>query len=152
MDTYCKVFATILGSTVWNEPHETVRLWITLLVLKDQNGLVEASIPGLASYARISIPECEEALARFMGPDKYSRTKLHEGRRLEEVDGGWRVLNHEKYRQKMSIEHRKEQTREASRRYRAKKRKKDPVDGPPRPCRDQGPRVDRNGEVINRFE
>jgi len=33
-------------------------------------------------------------------PDPYSRTKQDEGRRIKEVEGGWLVLNHKKYREK----------------------------------------------------
>lgn len=123
MDTYCKVFASIIGSTIWNEPHETVRLWITLLVLKDQHGIVEASIPGLANYARISLEQCEKALEAFQQPDKYSRTKEHEGRRIEAIDGGWRILNHLKYRERTSVAERREQMKKASARYRERKKR-----------------------------
>lgn len=69
-----------------------------MLAMADQHGRVWASIPGLANMARVTIEKCEEALATLSGPDKYSRTKEHDGRRVEEIDGGWRLLNHGKYR------------------------------------------------------
>ena len=69
-----------------------------MLAMADRKGRVWASIPGLANRARVSIKEAESAIKKFLSPDKYSRTKDFEGRRIEEIDGGWKLLNHEKYR------------------------------------------------------
>ena len=38
---------------------------------------------------------CIAAIDQLQAPDKWSRTKDHEGRRIVEVDGGWRVLNYQ---------------------------------------------------------
>jgi hypothetical protein len=62
-----------------------------------------------------------DALKRLSSPDPYSRTKDHEGRRIEEVEGGWRILNYLKYRNLKSHEERRLQVREAVARYREKK-------------------------------
>lgn len=96
--TFTKLFSSITASTIWAARDQTRIVWITMLAMADQHGRVWASIPGLANIARVSIPDTEVALAELMGPDKYSRTKENEGRRLEEIDGGWRLLNHAKYR------------------------------------------------------
>lgn len=69
-----------------------------MLAMSDQHGRVWASVPGLANIARVSIEACEIALEELQAPDKYSRTTVHEGRRIEPIDGGWRLLNHAKYR------------------------------------------------------
>jgi hypothetical protein len=69
-----------------------------MLAMADHAGRIWASIPGLANRARVSIERCEEALGTLMSPDKYSRTKDHDGRRISEIDGGWRLLNHAKYK------------------------------------------------------
>ena len=55
-------------------------------------------MPGLAAAARVTLAECQEALASFLAPDPYSRSKEHDGRRIEEVDRGWRLLNYERFR------------------------------------------------------
>jgi len=68
-----------------------------MLSQADKNGVVYASIPGLARIANLSIEEVEEGLRCFQSPDIYSRTPDNEGRRIEAVDGGWRLLNHAKY-------------------------------------------------------
>jgi len=68
------------------------------MALANKHGEVMASVPGLADMARITIQECEVGLLAFLSPDKYSRTKTFEGRRIAEIDGGWSLLNHAKYR------------------------------------------------------
>lgn len=96
--TFTKLFSSITASTIWAEPDHTRLVWITMLAMADQHGRVWASIPGLANMARVTLEKCEDALRALQSPDKYSRTKEHEGRRIEEIDGGWRLLNHAKYR------------------------------------------------------
>lgn len=96
--TFNKLFQSITASTIWAARDQTRIVWITMLAMADQHGRVWASVPGLANIARVPIDACEQALAELMAPDKYSRTKDHEGRRIEEIDGGWRLLNHAKYR------------------------------------------------------
>lgn len=105
---YTKLFASIVTSTVWLEADHVRLLWITMLALSDKNGVVEGSVPGMAKMAGIEVEECREALARLMAPDKDSRTQDHEGRRIDPVDGGWQLLNHSKYRAKLSAEERRE--------------------------------------------
>jgi hypothetical protein len=53
------------------------------------------------------------AITTFLSPDPDSRTPEHEGRRIEVIDGGWRLLNHEKYRAIRD----EESTLESKRRY-----------------------------------
>lgn len=97
--TFTKLFSSITESTVWCEPHSTVRVWIAMLAKADHAGRVFAAIPGLAHLSRVTTEECETAIETFLSPDKYSRTPDFEGRRIERIDGGWRLLNHAKYRQ-----------------------------------------------------
>lgn len=121
MTGFTKLFGSLVFSTVWREEKHVKIVWITMLALADYNGRVMASIPGLADAARVSLDECLEALDRLKAPDPYSRTKEHEGRRIEEIDGGWKLLNYLKYRELRSAEERRLQTREAVARHRARK-------------------------------
>ena len=82
-----------------------------MLAMADKNGVVEASIPGLADMARITVDECNASLIKLSSPDQYSRTPEFEGRRIEAVDGGFRLLNHAKYRAKMGADERREYLR-----------------------------------------
>lgn len=115
---YTKLDAGIIFSTVWREPHTTVRVWIALLALKDRRGEVRAAMPGLADAARVTIPECEAALTTFRAPDPYSRTQDYDGRRIEDIEGGWFVLNHEKYRGLEDTDDRRRKAAIRAKRYR----------------------------------
>lgn len=100
MAGYTPLFDSLVLSTIWREDDKTRILWITMLAIKNHKGEIEASIPGLADIARLSVEDCEASLAKLMAPDKYSRSKEFEGRRVVSIPGGFRVLNHEKYRTK----------------------------------------------------
>ena len=117
---YTKLFGSIIGSTVWREPDHVRLVWITMLALKDRDQVVEASLPGLADFARVPLERCVEALEVLKAPDPYSRSKEFDGRRIEEIDGGWRILNGEKYREKMNADERREKNRIYQRRWRQK--------------------------------
>lgn len=98
---FTKLHATILDSSVWQEPAHVRLVWITMLAMADQNGVVQASVGGLAHRARVSREECVEALAKFLGPDPDSRDRTT-GERIEQVPGGWLVLNHANYRDRQT--------------------------------------------------
>jgi hypothetical protein len=109
--TFTKLFSSITESSVWFEPDHVRLAWITMLAMADRQGRVLASVPGLAHRARIELTQAQDAIATFMEPDEFSRTKEHEGRRIEEIDGGWRLLNYLKFRQLRDEEAAKESKR-----------------------------------------
>jgi len=98
---YTKLFSSIVHSTIWREPDHVRLIFITLLALKERDGTVQASLPGLADAARVTLEQAEEAITRLMEPDQYSRNPANEGRRIKQCDGGWLLLNAEYYREKM---------------------------------------------------
>ena len=115
---YTKLFSDILASSIWDEP-DTVRIvWITMLAMADRDGIVGAAIPGLAHLARVSREDCEKALTILLEPDPHSRTKDQDGRRIEVVDGGWRIINYEKHRERTSPEEVKEKAARRQKRWR----------------------------------
>lgn len=121
MAGFTKLKSSLIQSTIWDEPSPTRVVWITMLALADAEGFVEASVPGLAHAARVSVAECEEALRCFTSPDPYSKNPANDGRRVAKADRGWLLLN---YREHRNTEHRdpdrrREQNREAKRRQRA---------------------------------
>ena len=111
--TFTKLFASITESTIWCEPDRTRIVWICMLAMADRKGRVHASIPGLANRARVPLEDAKAAITAFLSPDPYSRTSEHEGRRIEPIDGGWRLLNYDKYRDMRDDE----SVLEAKRRY-----------------------------------
>lgn len=117
---FAKLFSTILDSSVWTLDDHTRLVWITLLAMADHNGEVHAAIPGVARRAAVPLDACERAIQTLMDPDPYSRTPDHDGRRLEAIPGGWRLINHGKYKRLMSSESAKARKREWWREHRGK--------------------------------
>jgi hypothetical protein len=120
MTGYTKLFGSIITSTIWREDKETKILWITMLALKNKAGIVEGSVPGLSDMARLSLAETIAALKILSEPDEFSRTKEFEGRRIQDVDGGWLILNHKKWRDKMNADERREYLRIKQAEHRAR--------------------------------
>jgi len=117
-DTYTKLFSSITESTVWGEAYATRIVWVTMLAMADAQGNVYGAIPGLARRANVTLQEVEAALAAFLAPDPYSRTKDDDGRRIEEAEGGWHLINHGKYSAIRGAEERKEYKRQWDREHR----------------------------------
>jgi len=117
---FTKLFGTIIHSTVWQEALHVKVVWITLLAMCGRRGVVEASIPGLAKAAGVSMAECQDALARLTSPDPFSRTEEHEGRRIEKIPGGWLILNYLKYRNRVDEDAQRIATAERVRKHRSK--------------------------------
>lgn len=105
---YTKLFGSLLASTIWREDDKVRIVWITLLAMADKRGIAEGSIPGIADLARVSVEDCERALTRLQQPDRFSRSTENDGRRIAPTDGGFQILNHAKYRDRMSAEERRE--------------------------------------------
>jgi hypothetical protein len=128
--SYTKLYRSLTSSTVWvGQPAHVKLSWIVLLSEADEVGRVTTPVPVLAKLAEVTVAEFEEALAIFLAPDKYSRSKEYDGRRIEPLDddeefGGFRILNHEKYREKRDLDKRREQNREAQARWRERNGRK----------------------------
>lgn len=91
-----------------------------MLAMANQNGVVETSIPGLAVLARVPEEKCRHAIICLESPDRDSRSQEFDGRRIQKVDGGWLILNHAKYRKKLSADERREYKTVKQREYRSK--------------------------------
>lgn len=124
---YTKLFGSILDSTVWETSAEVRIVWMTLLAMADRDGNVGASVPGLAKRANVERAHVEKALGMFTSPDPDSRTKTDEGRRIREIDGGWFIINHAKYREKASAEEYREKANLRQKRYRERHAVTSPV-------------------------
>jgi hypothetical protein len=116
------------------EDYPTRLVWITILAMKDENGFVKSSGLVLAHLARVEPVECEKALKVFLNPDPNSGITAHEGRRLEVMPGGWKVLNHEEYqfstqakREFWREQKRKQREADAKRKLAAKPMRKRPL-------------------------
>jgi hypothetical protein len=91
---YTPIFRDLLDSSLWASATPATRcVWITFLLDADPEGCIPTSVPGLARRANVPLEEARAAIALLEAPDPDSRTPDFEGRRVEKVPGGWRVLN-----------------------------------------------------------
>jgi len=115
------LWGKILLSSIWiKESKETRIVWITLLALRDQNGIIQSSLIGLADAAKVSKEECQQALDIFLAPDPDDTSGVEEGRRIRVVPGGWQIVNHDLYR--FSTEAKREFWKQQKADQRAKKK------------------------------
>lgn len=121
---YSKLHSSLVNSSLWTEPDHIRLLFITLLALCDKDGCVYGSRPGLERAAMIDQNACKEIdpWDVLMGPDQHSSDKMrapeNEGRRIEEIPGGFRLLNFAYYRGLRNDDDRREQNRIAQEKFR----------------------------------
>jgi len=63
-------------------------------------GYVEAAGPGIIRRAGVDLETGIASLEKLGSPDPESRSPEYEGRRMIRIDGGYLILNFDKYRQK----------------------------------------------------
>lgn len=127
--SYTKLFHRIITSSIWDEPHPTRIVWITMMAMANQDGYVGTTKKSLALLSRVSEEECDAAIKTFLSPDPESRTKEHSGRRIEVVDGGWCLLNFSKHRDSLSEDPNAVASRERMRRMRIRESQEGRVTG-----------------------
>ncbi len=120
MSTFALLWGKILDSSLWvKESKETRLVWVTILAMKDVDGKVFASVVGLADRAKVTVEECRIALGIFLSPDPDDTSKVENGIRLREIQGGWQVVNNDLYR--FSTEEKREFWRQQKQEQREKK-------------------------------
>lgn len=156
---WTKLHASIVNSSLNDLDLATFKLFMIMLSQGYPDGKVIMTETALALAARLTEEQCQQSLIILMSPDRHSRTpnsasgeivnKLSEmstsvnkrkqtdlltgvvdtGYRVEEIQGGWRILNYALYKKKGRSVDRREYMKLAQRKYRAKKRaaKKQPV-------------------------
>ena len=130
---YSKLYSSIVHSSLWTQPDHVRILFITLLAIADREGFVYGSRNGLLRLANVDLDQCDECepFTLLMAPDKDSsdllRNPENEGRRLEEVPGGFRILNFLYYRGLRNEDDRREQNRLAQIAYRKRHKQSKPT-------------------------
>lgn len=94
------LWSDILRSSLWvvERPNlkEVKILWVTILALKDSDGIVRAAVPGLAKESGLTLEETLGALKVLEEPDPWSSCKKEGGRRLLRTgDSEWKVVSHD---------------------------------------------------------
>jgi hypothetical protein len=116
--SFTKLDSGIVNSTLWLLPDDVLRVWVWFLSQADANGEVRTAAPPLAHICRIPLERMREILALLEGPDPDSRSPVEDGRRIEKIDGGWRLVNYAKYRANRDAEARTEYQRNWDREHR----------------------------------
>ncbi len=127
MNTWTPLFSKIVDSSLWAEPDHVVKVFLTLLALKDADQVVRynAFAIGRRCWPREDRAEAKvlEALKVLSQPDKTRLEKQpYDGRRIEKVEDGWLLLNGQFYEDMMRKINRREYQRNKQAEYRAKKK------------------------------
>jgi len=124
---FAKVFGQIFDSSI-AEDYNCRRMFMDLLVLADPTGAVDMTHEAIARRTNVPIEQVRRYIAELCQPDKTSRSKLHEGKRLLPLDSardwGWQIVNYEHYRTIRDEEARRTYFRDYQRQYRKEKKKK----------------------------
>ena len=86
------------------------------------DGISPITEASLYRVANITKEEAEDAIRAFTSPDVKSRTPDHEGRRIERVSGGFKILNYFKYREIRTPEQKNAYMRDYMKQWRKKKK------------------------------
>lgn len=115
---FTKLDENILQSSIMAEDDSVFKVWIALLAACKENGIANISPMFLSSICRKDISIISQAIEKLSLPDDYSRSINDSGKRIERVDGGFRIINYQKYRD-FTYSH--TANAERQRRFRAKK-------------------------------
>lgn len=94
---YAPLFSGITDSSLWEEPLHVRVLFITMFANKQPDHVVYADVWRLRKWSNLTYEETEDALKILESPDARRPGQEFEGRRIEKVEGGWLVLNGQKY-------------------------------------------------------
>lgn len=119
--SFSKLDSGITKSSLWSEPLHVRVVFVSFLAEKDENGFVSAAYSSMQRICNVTKEQFDEAIRILESPDPESRTADFEGRRLQKIEGGWIVLNHEKYRLPEQIKN--EQRKEYMKNYMRERRK-----------------------------
>lgn len=98
---YVKLHEQIFNSPIMEESIEVRYVWMCLLTLADQDGLIDMTIPAIAHNINMDTLAVESSINILLQPDKTNRTPASDGRRLEKIRDtfGWKIINPQYYRE-----------------------------------------------------
>ena len=124
MSTWIKLHSSLTESSVWEEPYHVRIVWTAMMAKCKLNGVLEASESAIHRMANVTLEEAEDALRVLSSPDPKSKSQEFDGRRIERVNGGYRLLNYFNYRESKSPDEKAKYMREYMRKRRAEKKEK----------------------------
>jgi hypothetical protein len=101
---FTKLDESILLSSIMAEDPETFKVWIALLAACKEDGIARVAVSGIAAITFLPIDTVRVAIDKLSSPDVDSRSLNDEGRRIRRVDGGYQIINYQKYRELSSKE------------------------------------------------
>lgn len=91
--------AIFLLSSLSPESAAVKLTFLSMFGLSDENGEIDASVPGLARVVGISVKECQEALLRLSANDVYnSYSRDKSGQYIRTTERGWKIVDFDYYR------------------------------------------------------
>lgn len=94
-----------------------------MLAMADREGFIYASVNGLARAACLEPDDVIAGLDILVSPDTESsdltRNPENEGRRIEKIDGGWKIINYSYYRDLQDADERRYQNKMRKRKSRS---------------------------------
>lgn len=120
---YTKIYACLLDSSVWQQSAETRVVWLTLLLMMDEDGVVRmGSISALARRANLPDSSTRKALDFLEMPDPESEDQEGQGVRIQRIEGGWLIVKGAEYRAMKTRMDVRQQNRIRQQKHRARKR------------------------------
>lgn len=127
MHTWTPLFSKIVDSSIWSEPDHVVKVFLTMLAKKDFDFIVRGSAYNISCWAKKTEAETIDALKVLCSADtKRLEPQPFDGRRLEKVEGGYRILNGQYYHDLMRSANRRDYKAAKERQYYAKRSKPSP--------------------------
>ena len=120
---YGKIFESIYDGTL-AEDWRALITFQQMIVLCDSDGVLDMTTQAVSRRTGIPIEHINAGVEILEQPDPHSRTSDDQGRRIMRLDDhrawGWKIINHQKYRDLVDHETVKEQNRVRQQRYRDK--------------------------------
>lgn len=125
MSSWTPLWSQAVESSLWDEPDAVVKVFLTMMALKDEDHVCRYDAYALARKSRKTEVEVLEILKILASPDTKKLTpQPFEGRRIQAVEGGWLILNGEKYREMVQREMKRRRDARAARAYRERQKEK----------------------------
>ncbi len=130
MNTWAPLWSPIVDSSLWEEDGDVVKVFMTMMATKNSDHVCELDAYKIAKKCNFrmadgSVDEVKvlDIIKILASPDTRRKVKQkYEGRRVRAVDGGWLVLNGEKYKLMVQDERRKARLRRAQANFRLRKK------------------------------
>jgi len=100
MGMYAKVFTSMFDGSMRGHPDQQL-VFINLLAHADQDGIVDRHWKAIVDETGLPEASVRKALGELESPDKDSRSRNDDGRRIRRIDPdrdwGWEIINYAKY-------------------------------------------------------